>query len=114
MPRLLWSLRCVACGKKFSSEPPALICTDCKSLLELSLKGGALTYKELTAGANQLSVWRYSAALPPCAPSARVTLGEGGTPLTQSVSIGKAAGLRHLYVKFEGLNPTGSFKDRGM
>jgi threonine synthase len=44
----------------------------------------------------------------------RITLGEGGTPLIRSVNIGPRLGLRELHFKFEGLNPTGSFKDRGM
>jgi len=41
-------------------------------------------------------------------------LQEGSTPLVPSRNIGKALGLEHLYFKYEGLNPTGSFKDRGM
>src|SRR5207253_2895835 len=41
-------------------------------------------------------------------------LGEGSTPLVPSHNIGRALGLKHLYFKYEGLNPTGSFKDRGM
>jgi threonine synthase len=43
-----------------------------------------------------------------------VDLNEGSTPLVESGNIARALGLKHLYFKFEGVNPTGSFKDRGM
>ncbi len=43
-----------------------------------------------------------------------VTLGEGGTPLIHAARLGPELGLDALYLKFEGTNPTGSFKDRGM
>jgi threonine synthase len=43
-----------------------------------------------------------------------ISLGEGGTPLLHARHLGSAIGLERLYLKFEGTNPTGSFKDRGM
>jgi threonine synthase len=43
-----------------------------------------------------------------------ITLGEGGTPLVAARRLGAEIGLDHLHLKFEGTNPTGSFKDRGM
>ncbi len=43
-----------------------------------------------------------------------ITLGEGGTPLVHARRLGAELGLDRLYLKFEGTNPTGSFKDRGM
>ncbi len=43
-----------------------------------------------------------------------ITLGEGGTPLIHAQRLGSRIGLEHLYLKVEGANPTGSFKDRGM
>ena len=43
----------------------------------------------------------------------RLTLGEGSTPLIRSRALGERLGVE-LHFKFEGMNPTGSFKDRGM
>jgi threonine synthase len=57
---------------------------------------------------------RYRDWLPVSDATPAVTLQEGSTPLVPSRSIGPSLGLRRLYFKYEGLNPTGSFKDRGM
>jgi threonine synthase len=56
---------------------------------------------------------RYRDYLPVSSGTPVISLLEGNTPLIPSVSLGKKLGLR-LYFKFEGVNPTGSFKDRGM
>jgi len=56
-------------------------------------------------------MWRYEEVLPNGIP---VTLGEGMTPLIHAQRLGELLGLRHLYIKDEGLNPTGSFKARGL
>jgi threonine synthase len=57
---------------------------------------------------------RYAAYLPVTPATPRVSLGEGSTPLVRSARIGPAIGFEELYFKYEGLNPSGSFKDRGM
>ena len=57
---------------------------------------------------------RYRDWLPVTEATPEVTLREGSTPLLPSRSIGPSLGLHRLYFKYEGLNPTGSFKDRGM
>jgi threonine synthase len=57
---------------------------------------------------------RYREHLPVGPKTPEIDLHEGSTPLVPSRNIGKALGLKHLYFKYEGLNPTGSFKDRGM
>jgi threonine synthase len=56
---------------------------------------------------------RYRARLPVSARTPVISLGEGGTPLVQAARLGAALGL-DLSLKLEGMNPTGSFKDRGM
>ena len=57
---------------------------------------------------------RYGERLPITERTPHVDLQEGSTPLVLSRNIGPALGLSRLYFKYEGLNPTGSFKDRGM
>jgi threonine synthase len=57
---------------------------------------------------------RYREYLPVGPSTPEVDLNEGSTPLVPSRNIARALGLNHLYFKFEGVNPTGSFKDRGM
>jgi len=57
---------------------------------------------------------RYREQLPVSAATPRLTLGEGGTPLVRLPRLEREAGVGALYVKLESMNPTGSFKDRGM
>ena len=57
---------------------------------------------------------RYRRFLPVTDATPALTLGEGATPLVHAERLGEALGLRNLYLKVEGQNPTGSFKDRGM
>ncbi|MBI2775647.1 MAG: threonine synthase [Chloroflexi bacterium] len=57
---------------------------------------------------------RYREWLPVTDATPRLSLGEGGTPLVRTERLGARYGLRNLHVKVEGMNPTGSFKDRGM
>ncbi len=59
-----------------------------------------------------MSIWKYADMLPPLAAEHRFSLEEGQTPLIRSRRIGPAAGLKNLYFKLEGSNPTGSYKDR--
>ncbi len=66
------------------------------------------------AGGRPSLVERYRAYLPISEATPVVSLGEGFTPLVQARRLGATLGLANLYVKLEGLNPTGSFKDRGM
>jgi threonine synthase len=57
---------------------------------------------------------RYRRFLPVTVDTPTLTLGEGFTPLVRATRLGATIGLEHLYLKVEGQNPTGSFKDRGM
>ncbi len=57
---------------------------------------------------------RYRNFLPMTDQTPRLTLGEGNTPLVAAPRLAAALGVRELHLKYEGMNPTGSFKDRGM
>jgi threonine synthase len=59
-------------------------------------------------------LWRWAELLPVRNPDWRLTLGEGDTPLHHARRLGDRLGLRRLFVKDEGLNPTGTFKARGL
>jgi threonine synthase len=60
------------------------------------------------------TMWRYTEVLPVENDQFQVSLGEGFTPLLQATTLGQKIGVPALYIKDEGLNPTGSFKARGM
>ena len=63
---------------------------------------------------DRWDLWRYSALLPLAQGESPVTLGEGQTPLIESPALAAAVGVRRLWIKDEGQNPTASFKARGM
>src|SRR5436309_3110176 len=60
------------------------------------------------------TMWRYSPVLPVRSQASIVSLGEGMTPLLRTERTGNKIGSSHLWIKDEGLNPTGSFKARGL
>ena len=60
------------------------------------------------------SMWRYAPVLPVSKPAAIVSLGEGMTPLIHTKRLGSRLGASDVWVKDEGINPTGSFKARGL
>ena len=108
-----YEVRCWECGKVVD-DPYLDSCPDCGGLLDLvadlaELK--VLTPYELRK--RPLGVWRYAPFLPVKEENA-VTLKEGGTPLYDCRSVASIVGLKRVWVKYEGANPTGSFKDRGM
>ncbi|QDU26338.1 Threonine synthase [Anatilimnocola aggregata] len=59
-----------------------------------------------------MTIWRFADRLEPIAPAARLTLGEGNTPLVRSTRLGPSLGLSNLFFKLEISNPTASYKDR--
>src|ERR1700682_1180619 len=105
-------LECSQCGKKYDAGIEQHLCTCGRPLLvryDLKHAAATLTLENLSKRARNL--WRYCEVLPPGDP---VTLGEGMTPLVRANRLGASLGLQRLYLKDEGLNPTGSLKARGM
>src|SRR5260221_9512904 len=118
---------CTRCGERLSADRPQNICPKDGGVLyvryDLASLKGKLRREDLSG--RVASMWRYAEVLPDAKP---VTLGEGFTPLLPSVCDGgvlprgHGAEPRHhtsresanVFIKDEGLNPTGSFKARGM
>lgn len=105
-------LECSSCGKKFDSSVEQHLCTCGKPLYaKYDLKRAATTLHLNALKTRPRTLWRYAEVLPN---DPAVSLGEGMTALIHAHRLGTAMGLQRLYVKDEGLNPTGSFKARGM
>jgi threonine synthase len=107
---------CINCGTKYAIDEVVYFCRKCGDILEIKLDYDMATDLLKKSGWRKtpLSVWRYRDLMPINDASKIVTLNEGGTGLHQCKRLGKALGISQLYVKNEGENPTGSFKDRGM
>jgi threonine synthase len=108
-----WTQRCVGCGTTYAKDVRSYICSKCSNLLEL-VKDGKVSKDGLYAETGQPGIWRFRKALPLEPHVKAVSLSEGQTPLVLVSRIGAKLGLKNLYVKNEGQNPSGSFKDRGM
>jgi threonine synthase len=128
-------LECTRCGEHLSADRPQNICPKDGGVLfvryDLASLKGKLRREDLSG--RVASMWRYAEVLPDAFP---VTLGEGFTPMLPSVCVGGAVPRRdgalrfrsgqappchqtsrefaNVFIKDEGLNPTGSFKARGM
>src|ERR1041384_530261 len=107
-------LECSLCGKRHEAGSIANLC-DCGGPLlvryDLDLIRSRWRRREVSNG--PASMWRYGPVLPP-SPESIVSLGEGWTPLLRACRLGARIGAESLWVKDEGLNPTGSFKARGL
>jgi threonine synthase len=104
----MYVLKCIECGKEHGDE--SYTC-DCGGLLEVSIDLNEVDIDFKLNGSN-LHVWKYRNLLP--VKIKPISLREGGTPLYRVKKLEKELDLKEVYVKHEGLNPSGSFKDRGM
>ncbi|HEV2357004.1 MAG TPA: threonine synthase, partial [bacterium] len=112
----LHHLECTACGATYSADELHTVCPACGKVLypryDLERARGELSRDALSG--RPASMWRYHELMPVRDPANIVTLGEGMTPLLPMPGIRRKLGLRHVFCKEEGLNPTGSFKARGL
>jgi threonine synthase len=112
---MLTHLECARCGQQHDADRLANLCPCGGPLLaryDLELVSRAVDPGKLKQRADR-SLWRYRELLPVRDPEHVVTLGEGGTPLLPLSRLGAVYGVPGLYMKDEGLNPTGTFKARG-
>ena len=92
----------------------AHLCTCGAPLLARYDLNAAKGWTRESLAAREPSMWRYRELMPLLDDEEPVTLGEGWTPLIHAERLGGTLGLPHLFVKDESLNPTNSFKARGL
>lgn len=106
-------LECARCGRRHSFMQLHSNCPCGGPLLcRYDLQTAARDLGKDDLSRRPPGIWRYRELLPVQDPDSAVTLGEGSTPLIQSLW-GRKHGLKHLWIKDEGRNPTGTFKARG-
>ncbi|WOI57485.1 pyridoxal-phosphate dependent enzyme [Palleronia sp. LCG004] len=107
-------LRSLETGQRYAMGPLfACPATGGELSVEVDLEAAAESFAQDWNQAG--SIWkRFSAVLAPFNADRAVSLGEGSTPLVRSERLARELGLRNLFFKLEGSNPTGSFKDRQM
>lgn len=111
----LTHLECSACQARYDAGKPWNLCQCGAPLLvryDLAAARQGWSREWLASGPS--SMWRYAPVLPVSQPGALVTLGEGWTPLVKARGFGASLEMENLWLKDEGLNPTGSFKARGL
>jgi len=112
----LTHLECSKCGARHEADKIQTVCTKCGKPLfaryDLEAVKEALSKEDLVG--RESTMYRYWELLPVKDRRNVVSLGEGWTPLTPTPRLGEAVGLERLWVKDEGIIPTGSFKARGL
>ena len=108
-------LYCSSCGKEYEAGKLVNLCICGRPLLvAYDLDQAARTFTREALAGRESSLWRYREVLPVENEKNVLSLGEGMTPLIKADRLAATLGLSNLYIKDEGVNPTGSFKARGM
>jgi len=107
----LTHLECSLCGRRFETGQPHNLC-ECGGplLARYDLEAAKNSWNRDWIASGPSSMWRYMPVLPVSKPASMISLGEGWTPLVHA----RNYGVENLWIKDEGLNPTGSFKARGL
>lgn len=111
-------LQCINCGKTYPAEPGIYTCSDCgpvEGILDVIYDYdyiASICSKESFANNKNYTIWRYEPFLPLIPNGPRPKLRVGWTPLYRPQGLAEAIGLKNLYIKDDGQNPTASLKDR--
>jgi threonine synthase len=109
-------LECTRCGEKYESEQLWRLSTCCDRPLypRYDLERIRPAFQPTDLSGRAPTLWRYAEVLPVRDPAYHLTLGEGFTPLLDAPRLASELGVRQVWVKDEGQNPTASFKARGL
>ena len=108
-----YEVECIRCGADYRKEDIVYTCRKCNGLLNIKYDYSEIDEKQVLNARGE-GVWKYRALLPFSSETEQVTINEGNTPLYKCDRLARSIGISDLWVKHEGLNPSGSFKDRGM
>ena len=116
MKSYLTHLECTYCGIELSADEPHRTCPDCGKVLypRYDLQSASAALKREDLKERPPNMWRYFEVMPVLDEANVVTLGEGFTPIFKTDRLATDTGCSSLYIKDEGLNPTASFKARGL
>jgi len=111
----LLDIFCPKCNTRYDSDSILTLC-NCGAplLVDYDYNNAAAQLTPEALGQRPGTMWKYIEVLPVKQIENIVSMGEGATPLLHSRSIGDSLGLKQLYFKDETVNPTGSFKARGL
>lgn len=107
----IWHLECSACDVRESGTAQATVCPQCGQPFLVRYDS---VWPVRTALTSRWDMWRYAPVMPLLDGESPVSLGEGLTPMHELPHLAAEIGIARLWVKDEGLNPTASFKARGM
>ena len=112
----LTHLECGKCGEVYDADRLMNLCPACSRplLARYDLAKAAQTLTKESLAEREPSLWRYEEVLPVQRDDACLKLGEGWTPLVKAPTLGGEIGCANTFIKDESLNPTGSFKARGL
>ena len=107
--------RCTICGRVSPAEPETTVCPHCGGILDIEYDYDYIRscfQKHPLRERNDPTMWRYLELLPVEGLGTRPRLRVGGSPLYRADALGKELGIRELWIKDDGQNPTASLKDR--
>ena len=111
---LAWSLECSGCGAQRSADGLPGVCETCGAPYLVRYPATPAPEAKAALAGRPWTMWRYREWLPLEPEQQAVSLGEGGTPLLDAPRLAQRHGFGGLLVKDESVNPTGSFKARGL
>ena len=116
MKSYLKHLECTYCGLIHSVHEPNRLCVDCGKVLypRYDIEKARLEINKENLKVRDSNMWRYFEMMPVLDFKNVVTLGEGFTPILSASSLSERLGCQDIVIKDEGVNPTASFKARGL
>ncbi len=109
-------LECGYCQEKYEADKLWNLCPKCQKplLVRYDLERARAALKPSDLMEREPTMWRYRELLPLRSDTYKLSLGEGFTPFIHARRLGQELNFANLYIKDEGMNPTGSFKARGL